>query len=189
MNNNLKVCNWFNAVCAEFLATRFCWSGKWGRHTPDEIFQKEHQKLEDESKQWLNSTSNSCSFIAALITTVAFASSASVPGGLQWQNSTSNASSFFAALIATVAFASSAGVKQDTGESVFEHHLAFSIASLGAPFCWVISLLIFLVIFVSKGEDRFYYKLADEIFIWFNICLYIHGSHVDLFLLGKLLDA
>ncbi|CBI18727.3 unnamed protein product, partial [Vitis vinifera] len=63
-------------VCAEFLATRF-----WGRHTPDEIFQKEHQKLEDESKQWLNSTSNSCSFIAALITTVAFASSASVPGG------------------------------------------------------------------------------------------------------------
>ncbi|WJZ91416.1 hypothetical protein VitviT2T_010491 [Vitis vinifera] len=130
MNNNLKVCNWFNAVCAEFLATRF-----WGRHTPDEIFQKEHQKLEDESKQWLNSTSNSCSFIAALITTVAFASSASVPGGLQWQNSTSNASSFFAALIATVAFASSAGVKQDTGESVFEHHLAFSIASLGAPFC------------------------------------------------------
>ncbi|XP_034690351.1 uncharacterized protein LOC117917965 [Vitis riparia] len=51
------------------------------RRTPDEIFQIEHQKLEAESKQWLNSTSNSCSFIAALIATVAFASTASVPGG------------------------------------------------------------------------------------------------------------
>ncbi|CBI35685.3 unnamed protein product, partial [Vitis vinifera] len=65
--------------------------------TPDEIFQIQHHELEDKSKQWLNSTSNSCSFIAALIATVAFASSASVPGG----------------------------VKQDTGEPVFENHPAF----------------------------------------------------------------
>ncbi|KAL6339460.1 hypothetical protein AAG906_032995 [Vitis piasezkii] len=50
--------------------------------TPDEIFQGEHENLEDESKRWLNSTSNSCSFIAALIATVAFASAASVPGGV-----------------------------------------------------------------------------------------------------------
>ncbi|KAJ9697574.1 hypothetical protein PVL29_009414 [Vitis rotundifolia] len=97
--------------------------------TPDEIFQMEHQKLEDGSKQWLNSTSNSCSFIAALIATVAFASSASVPGG----------------------------VKQDTGEPVFGNHLAFSIfamASLVALCCSVISLLIFLTIFISKDQDK-----------------------------------
>ncbi|XP_034691001.1 ankyrin repeat-containing protein ITN1-like isoform X2 [Vitis riparia] len=97
--------------------------------TPDEIFQMEHQRLEDASKQWLNSTSNSCSFIAALIATVAFASSASVPGG----------------------------VKQDTGEPVFENHLAFSIfamASLVALCCSVISLLIFLAIFISKDQDK-----------------------------------
>ncbi|RVX23744.1 hypothetical protein CK203_000022 [Vitis vinifera] len=97
--------------------------------TPDEIFQIEHQELEDASKQWLNSTSNSCSFIAALIATVAFASSASVPGG----------------------------VKQDTGEPVFENHLAFSIfamASLVALCCSVISLLIFLAIFISKDQDK-----------------------------------
>eukprot|EP00261_Vitis_vinifera_P032596 XP_019073839.1 PREDICTED: ankyrin repeat-containing protein NPR4 isoform X2 [Vitis vinifera] len=100
-----------------------------GRRTPDEIFQIQHQKLEDESKQWLNSASNSCSFIAALIATVAFASSASVPGG----------------------------VKQDTGEPVFENHLAFSIfamASLVALCCSVISLLIFLAIFISKHQDK-----------------------------------
>ncbi|KAJ9697558.1 hypothetical protein PVL29_009403 [Vitis rotundifolia] len=97
--------------------------------TPDEIFQIEHQELEDKSKQWLNSTSNSCSFIAALIATVAFASSASVPGG----------------------------VKQDTGEPVFGNHLAFSIfamASLVALCCSVISLLIFLAIFISKDQDK-----------------------------------
>ncbi|RVW13816.1 hypothetical protein CK203_083637 [Vitis vinifera] len=97
--------------------------------TPDEIFQIQHQKLEYESKQWLNSTSNSCSFIAALIATVAFASSASVPGG----------------------------VKQDTGEPVFENHQAFSIfamASLVALCCSVISLLIFLSIFISKDQDK-----------------------------------
>ncbi|RVW13770.1 hypothetical protein CK203_083646 [Vitis vinifera] len=99
------------------------------RRTPDEIFQIQHQKLEDESKQWLNSTSNSCSFIAALIATVAFASSASIPGG----------------------------VKQDTGEPVFENHLAFSIfamASLVALCCSVISLFIFLAIFISKHQDK-----------------------------------
>ena len=82
--------------------------------TPDEIFQIQHHELEDKSKQWLNSTSNSCSFIAALIATVAFASSASIPGG----------------------------VKQDTGEPVFENHPAFSIfamASLVALCCSVIS--------------------------------------------------
>ncbi|KAL6312754.1 hypothetical protein AAG906_020645 [Vitis piasezkii] len=115
--------------------------------SPDKIFQAEHRELEDESKQWLNSTSNSCSFIAALIATVAFASTASVPGGLQWLNSTSNSCSFIAALIATVAFASSAGVKQDTGS-------IFAIAPLVALFCSVISLLIFCAIFISKDEDK-----------------------------------
>ncbi|XP_019073655.1 uncharacterized protein LOC109122031 [Vitis vinifera] len=116
-------------------------------NSPDKIFQAEHRELEDESKQWLNSTSNSCSFIAALIATVAFASTASVPGGLQWLNSTSNSCSFIAALIATVAFASSAGVKQDTGS-------IFGIAPLVALFCSVISLLIFCAIFISKDEDK-----------------------------------
>ncbi|KAL6339447.1 hypothetical protein AAG906_032982 [Vitis piasezkii] len=114
--------------------------------TPDEIFQIQHQKLQDKSKQWLNSTSNSCSFIAALIATVAFASSASVPGG----------------------------VKQDTGEPVFENHPAFSIfamASLVALCCSVISLLIFLTIFISKHQDKDFTM----------------NFHVDLFLLGNFL--
>ncbi|XP_034692439.1 ankyrin repeat-containing protein NPR4-like [Vitis riparia] len=118
-----------NSLPPHFVVQRNRGSRRKLRRTPDEIFQIEHQKLEDESKQWLNSTSNSCSFIAALIATVAFASSASVPGG----------------------------VKQDTGEPVFENHLAFSIfamASLVALCCSVISLLIFLAIFISKHQDK-----------------------------------
>ncbi|RVW13778.1 hypothetical protein CK203_083612 [Vitis vinifera] len=97
--------------------------------TPDEIFQKNHANLEDESKRWIDSTSNSCSFIAALIATVAFASSASVPGG----------------------------INQDTGVPILLHHLAFSIfamSSLLALSCSMISLLIFLAIFVSKDQNQ-----------------------------------
>ena len=111
-----------------------------GEHTPDEIFQEEHQKLEEESKQWLNSTSNSCSFIAALIATVAFASSATVPGG----------------------------VDQNTGVPIFEHRLAFSIfamSSLVALCCSMISLLIFLAIFVSKGQDKDFTKNLPRNFL------------------------
>ena len=100
---------------------------------PDEIFQGEHENLEDDSKRWLNSTSNSCSFIAALIATVAFASSASVPGG----------------------------VNQDTGVPILLHHLAFSIftmSSLLALSCSMISLLIFLAIFVSRTKTKILLK-------------------------------
>ncbi|KAL6339369.1 hypothetical protein AAG906_032898 [Vitis piasezkii] len=49
---------------------------------PLQIFTATHGQLLDKSKEWLNSTCNSCSFIAALISTVAFASSATVPGGV-----------------------------------------------------------------------------------------------------------
>ncbi|KAL6312755.1 hypothetical protein AAG906_020657 [Vitis piasezkii] len=108
--------------------------------TPDEIFQGEHENLEDESKRWLNSTSNSCSFIAALIATVAFASSASVPGG----------------------------VNQETGVPILLHHLAFSIftmSSLLALSCSMISLLIFLAIFVSKDQNKDFTKNLPRKFL------------------------
>ncbi|KAJ9697568.1 hypothetical protein PVL29_009410 [Vitis rotundifolia] len=108
--------------------------------TPDEIFQGEHANLEDESKRWLNSTSNSCSFIAALIATVAFASSASVPGG----------------------------VNQDTGVPLLLDHLAFSIfamSSLLALSCSMISLLIFLAIFVSKDQNKDFTKNLPRNFL------------------------
>lgn len=41
--------------------------------TPEEIFDETHEKLVEEGGNWLNKTSESCSVVAALIATVAFA--------------------------------------------------------------------------------------------------------------------
>ncbi|BBG92352.1 Ankyrin repeat family protein [Prunus dulcis] len=49
---------------------------------PQEIFTTSHKDLRKEGSNWLVKTSESCSVVAALIATVAFATSASVPGGL-----------------------------------------------------------------------------------------------------------
>ena len=51
-----------------------------GRPTPKEIFTKDHSDLLKEGGKWLNNTSSSCSVVATLIATVAFATSATVPG-------------------------------------------------------------------------------------------------------------
>ncbi|KAK8962990.1 hypothetical protein KSP40_PGU020768 [Platanthera guangdongensis] len=50
--------------------------------TAREIFSETHAKLVDEGEEWMTNTSKSCSVIAALIATVAFASATTVPGGL-----------------------------------------------------------------------------------------------------------
>ncbi|RVW91570.1 hypothetical protein CK203_046208 [Vitis vinifera] len=50
------------------------------RPTPKEIFTKDHSDLLKEGGKWLNNISSSCSVVATLIATVAFATSATVPG-------------------------------------------------------------------------------------------------------------
>ena len=94
-----------------------------------QVFTETHGQLLDKSKEWLNSTCNSCSFLAALISTVAFASSATVPGG----------------------------VDQDTGEPIFQHDLAFkffAMSSLVALCSSFISLLLFFAIITSKYDYK-----------------------------------
>ncbi|CAB4291994.1 unnamed protein product [Prunus armeniaca] len=49
---------------------------------PQQIFTTSHKDLRKEGSDWLVKTSESCSVVAALIATVAFATIASVPGGL-----------------------------------------------------------------------------------------------------------
>ncbi|RVX20741.1 hypothetical protein CK203_002539 [Vitis vinifera] len=51
--------------------------------TAREVFTESHADLVDKGGKWLNDTSNSCSVVAALIATVAFATSATVPGGVK----------------------------------------------------------------------------------------------------------
>ncbi|PON65214.1 Ankyrin repeat-containing protein [Parasponia andersonii] len=50
--------------------------------TPEDVFTKDHEKLVESGGQWMRSTAESCSVVAALIATVAFATSTSLPGGI-----------------------------------------------------------------------------------------------------------
>ncbi|KAL6335044.1 hypothetical protein AAG906_026424 [Vitis piasezkii] len=61
-----------------------------GRPTPKEIFTKDHSDLLKEGGKWLNNTSSSCSVVATLIATVAFATSATVPGDFNEKNGNPN---------------------------------------------------------------------------------------------------
>lgn len=49
--------------------------------TPEEIFTKTHKELVKAGGKWLTSTAESCSVVAALVATVAFATATSLPGG------------------------------------------------------------------------------------------------------------
>ncbi|ONI26160.1 hypothetical protein PRUPE_1G007500 [Prunus persica] len=94
---------------------------------PQEIFTTSHKDLRKEGSNWLVKTSESCSVVAALIATVAFATSASVPGGLD----------------------------DKTGSPVFKDKPAFNaftISSLLALCLSVTALVFFLSIITSRYE-------------------------------------
>ncbi|KAJ7977343.1 Ankyrin repeat-containing protein [Quillaja saponaria] len=57
---------------------------------PGEIFADAHKELVKEGGEWLKSTSKSCSVVAALIATVAFATSSTILGGNQEKTGTPN---------------------------------------------------------------------------------------------------
>ncbi|XP_058092412.1 ankyrin repeat-containing protein NPR4-like [Magnolia sinica] len=99
-------------------------------HTPKEVFTETHEDLVKEGSTWLINTSqsDSCSIIAALIATVAFATSATVPGGL----------------------------RQDKGEPVLEGQPifnVFAITSLVALCFSITSLTIFLTVLTSRYRE------------------------------------
>ena len=58
--------------------------------TPKKIFNETHEQLVKSGGEWLNKTSESCSVVAALIATVAFASSTTIPGSINETNGTPN---------------------------------------------------------------------------------------------------
>ncbi|KAJ1414171.1 PGG domain [Sesbania bispinosa] len=96
--------------------------------TPREVFSETHKYLVKSGVDWLNKTSESCSLVAALIATVAFATSTTVPGGVQ----------------------------ESTGEPTLEKKPAFNvfaISSLVALCCSVTSLVLFLSILTSRYQE------------------------------------
>ncbi|XP_026384559.1 uncharacterized protein LOC113280118 [Papaver somniferum] len=92
-----------------------------------DIFTKEHKELKEKGEKWLKETSGSCMVVAALITTVAFTSAFTVPGGyISSDNNTSK-----------------------NGISVFleeNSFMVFAVADALALFSSITSVLMFLAI-------------------------------------------
>ncbi|KAG7968268.1 hypothetical protein I3843_08G145900 [Carya illinoinensis] len=99
------------------------------RKTPEEVFIETHSTLLNKGSEWLTKTSQSYSVVAALIATVAFATSTTVPGG----------------------------VKQDTGIPTLEDKPAFhlfAISSLVALCFSIMALVMFLSILTSRNQEK-----------------------------------
>ncbi|KAL5561761.1 hypothetical protein UlMin_031508, partial [Ulmus minor] len=97
--------------------------------TPDEIFTQTHEKLVERGGEWMKKTAESCSVVAALIATVAFATSTALPGSVNDQNGQPN-------------------LETKPGFQVF------AIASLIALCFSVTSLVMFLAILTSRYQQK-----------------------------------
>ncbi|PHT32808.1 hypothetical protein CQW23_29145 [Capsicum baccatum] len=100
--------------------------------TPRRIFEETHEKLLVEGTEWLTKTAESFSVVAALIATVAFTTSATIPGGAD-----------------------------DKGKPHLEHEPAFdvfSIASLVSLCFSVTALVFFLAILTSRCQHKDFEK-------------------------------
>ncbi|KAK7245583.1 hypothetical protein RIF29_40430 [Crotalaria pallida] len=99
------------------------------KQTPREIFSETHKDLLKSGGEWLIKTSESCSFVSVLIATVAFATSASIPGG----------------------------VRSDTGHPTLEEKPAFNVFALSALMalcCAVTAVVVFLSLLTSRQEAQ-----------------------------------
>ncbi|KAG0458369.1 hypothetical protein HPP92_023526 [Vanilla planifolia] len=97
--------------------------------TAKQIFIESHVNLTEEGGKWLTNTSQSCTVVAALIATVAFASATTVPGGLD----------------------------QQTGYPVLERKPAFAVFAVSAlvALCFsVTSLITFLAVLTSRYQEK-----------------------------------
>ncbi|XP_058086174.1 uncharacterized protein LOC131233477 [Magnolia sinica] len=96
--------------------------------TAKEVFTETHEDLVKDGGTWLTNTSQSCSVVAALIATVAFATATTVPGGVQQET----------------------GTPTLEGKPAFE---VFAVTSLIALCCSVTSLTMFLAILTSRYQE------------------------------------
>ncbi|KAJ6392035.1 hypothetical protein OIU77_025903 [Salix suchowensis] len=119
---------WFEFVKNSMPLNFFVRYNKEGK-TPRDIFTETHKDLVKNGGEWLTNTSESCSVVAALIATVAFATSSTVPGG----------------------------INEMTGSPILEDQPAFkvfAISSLIALCFSVTSVVMFLAILTSRYQER-----------------------------------
>ena len=68
----------------------FCYQVNKDNKTPEEIFNETHEDLVTKGGEWLDKTAESCSVVATLIATVAFATSTAIPGDIDIKNGRAN---------------------------------------------------------------------------------------------------
>ncbi|KAF4350164.1 hypothetical protein G4B88_019293 [Cannabis sativa] len=102
--------------------------------TPETIFTKDHKNLVKSGSEWMSKTAESCSLVAALIATVAFATSTSLPGGTNEEN----------------------GKPMLANQPAFR---VFAVASLIALSFSVTSLVMFLTILTSRFSENNFEKI------------------------------
>ncbi|KAH9750723.1 ANK REP REGION domain-containing protein [Citrus sinensis] len=108
--------------------------------TPTEVFTKEHKELAKEGEKWMKETASSCSVVAALIVTVVFAASFTVPGGHDGR-----------------------GIPNLLHEPSF---MIFAISDMLALFSSITSVLMFLGILTSQyAEEEFLESLPRMLII------------------------
>ena len=111
----------------------FCHQENEKRKTPEEIFNETHKELAKQGGEWLSKTSESCSVVAALIATVAFAASTTIPGN----------------------------INEKSGKPNLENQLEltiFAISSLVALCFSITALFSFLAILTSRYEHKDFRK-------------------------------
>ncbi|XP_062104497.1 uncharacterized protein LOC133815703 [Humulus lupulus] len=96
---------------------------------PKEVFITTHKELIKEGGKWLTKTSESCSLVAALIATVAFTTSTTIPGGVNQET----------------------GIPLLIGNFAFD---TFSISSLLALCFSITALVFFLSILTSRYDEK-----------------------------------
>ncbi|KAI8554052.1 hypothetical protein RHMOL_Rhmol05G0067500 [Rhododendron molle] len=114
--------------------------------TPQEVFTETHKDLVKEGEGWMKDTANSCSIVAALITTIVFAAAITVPGG-SFSDSSSDKK----------------GLPIRLGGRAFT---VFGVSDALAMFSSSASLLMFLSILTCRyGEEDFRYSLPRRLII------------------------
>ncbi|KAL4642429.1 hypothetical protein ACB092_02G017500 [Castanea dentata] len=131
---------WYEFV-KRSMPPHFCYQLNKDNQTPEEIFNDTHKELVQKGGEWLKKTSESCSVVAALIATVAFAASTAFPGELNPSNGMPN-------------------LTKRPGLSIF------AIASLIALFFSITSLFSFLSIITDRCKQKdFHFKLPMRLVI------------------------
>ncbi|KAI8018565.1 Ankyrin repeat-containing protein NPR4 [Camellia lanceoleosa] len=108
---------------------------------PSKVFTKEHKKLVEEGENWMKGTANSCTIVAVLIATIAFAVVITVPGGTNGTN----------------------GVPVFSKANAF---IVFIVSDAISLFTSTMSLLMFLSVLTShNAEGDFLYVLPKRLII------------------------